>query len=195
MKITFVIGGARSGKSSFALDQASKIEGPRVYIATAEALDEEMKARIEKHKVERGSEWDTYEEPLNLTDALLNSKDKYKVAVVDCLTIWLSNLMIRTQNTESRTQITDHRSQTKEETIQEFIDTLLKLKPSSVCSLGSGPCVLYIVSNEVGMGIVPENRLARLFRDLAGDLNQKVAAVSDEVYLVTAGIPMKIKSA
>jgi len=186
MKITFVIGGARSGKSSFALNQASKIEGPRVYIATAEALDEEMKARIEKHRVERGSGWDTHEEPLNLSDALMKTKDKYKVAVVDCLTIWLSNLMMRTQNIEPR-------SRAREETMQDFTDMLLKLKHSSVCSPGSGLCVLYIVTNEVGMGIVPENSLARLFRDLAGDLNQEVAAVADEVFLVTAGIPLKLK--
>ena len=87
MKITFVIGGARSGKSSFALNQASKIEGPKVYIATAEALDEEMKDRIEKHKVERGREWDTYEEPIKLPDILKNLPGRYGVAVLDCLTI------------------------------------------------------------------------------------------------------------
>ncbi|MBI5664985.1 MAG: bifunctional adenosylcobinamide kinase/adenosylcobinamide-phosphate guanylyltransferase [Nitrospirae bacterium] len=176
MKITFVIGGARSGKSSFALNEASKIEGPKVYIATAEALDEEMKARIEKHKVERGSEWDTYEEPLALADALMKTKAKYKVAVVDCLTIWLSNLLVRSQiGTPDR--------QAVEEAVMDFINVLK----------GDDDLDLFIVSNEVGMGIVPENSLARLFRDLAGDLNQKVAMIADEVYLVTAGIPVKIK--
>jgi adenosylcobinamide kinase/adenosylcobinamide-phosphate guanylyltransferase len=186
MRITFVIGGARSGKSSFALKEASGIKGPKAYIATAEALDEEMRERIEKHRVERSNEWDTFEEPVRLPEVLKNLTGKYSVAVLDCLTIWLSNLMIRSQNTE-------HRTQTKEETIQEFTDTLLKLKLSSVCSPGSGLCVLYIVSNEVGKGIVPENKLSRQFRDLAGALNQKVAEIADEVYLVTAGIPMKIK--
>lgn len=178
MKLTFIIGGARSGKSLFALNQASKIEGPKVYIATAEALDEEMKARIEKHKVERGSEWDTYEEPLDLSDALMKAPDKHKVVVIDCLTIWLSNLLVRSQlGTPDR--------QTVEDAVLDFIKVLK----------GNGNLNLFVVSNEVGMGIVPENSLGRLFRDLAGDLNQKVAAVAAEVFLVTAGIPIKIKSA
>lgn len=176
MKITFVIGGARSGKSSFALNKASKIEGPRVYIATAEALDEEMKARIEKHKFERGSEWDTYEEPIRLPDILKDLNGRYSVAVIDCLTIWLSNLLVRSEIASPDRQAVD-------EAVLDLIDVLK----------GDGNLNLFIVSNEVGMGIVPENRLARLFRDLAGDLNQKIAAVADEVYLVTSGIPLKIK--
>jgi adenosylcobinamide kinase/adenosylcobinamide-phosphate guanylyltransferase len=176
MKITFVIGGARSGKSSFALNQASKVEGPKVYIATAEALDEEMKARIEKHRVERGSEWDTYEEPIRLPDVLKNLTGRYSVAVLDCLTIWLSNLLVRSQ-------IASPDRQAVNEAVMDLIDVLK----------GDGKLNLFIVSNEVGMGIVPENSLARLFRDLAGDLNQKVASVADEVYLVTAGIPIRIK--
>jgi len=193
MKITFVIGGARSGKSSFALREASKITGPKAFIATAEALDDEMKDRIDKHRIERGGDWSSYEEPIRITGILSEVKDRYPVIVLDCLTIWLSNLMIRTQNSERRQQSTDNRAQTTEEIIQKFIDTLLKHKHSSVCSLGSGFCALYIVSNEVGLGIVPENKLSRQFRDLAGALNQKVAEIADEVYLVAAGIPMKIK--
>lgn len=186
MKIVFVIGGARSGKSSFALQQASQNEGGRVYIATAEARDDEMRERIERHREERGSEWDTIEEPLKLPDVLNNIKDKYNTILIDCLTLWLSNVLIRTQNTE-------HRTQTTEEEIEGLINFLKGIKNSSVCSPGSGLCVLYIVSNEVGMGIVPENELARQFRDLAGALNQRIAAIADEVYLVTAGIPLKIR--
>ncbi len=176
MKITFITGGARSGKSSFALKEALKIEGQKAYIATAEALDDEMKERIDKHKIERGNEWDTYEEPLKLSGILSGIKDKYTVAVLDCLTIWLSNLLVRTR-------IKEPEQQTIKETVRGFTGTLKDL----------GGLHLFIVSNEVGMGIVPENRLARLFRDLAGNLNQEIAEIADEVYIVFAGMPLKIK--
>lgn len=186
-KIIFIIGGARSGKSSFALKEASTIPGKKAYIATAEALDSEMKVRIERHKKDRGNNWDTYEEPLKIIDILSDIKTKYDVVVIDCLTLWLSNLVIRTQNTEIRTQII-------EDNIKEFLDALSRFKDSSVWALGSGVCSLYVISNEVGMGIVPDNEMAREFRDMTGVLNQKIAEMADEVYLVTAGIPVKIKS-
>jgi len=173
MKITFVIGGARCGKSSFALKKASKIQGQKVYMATAEALDEEMKERIAKHKKERKADWDTYEEPLRIADALSDLKSRYSVVIIDCLTIWLSNL------------ICNNLACNKE--IDDLINVLLNSK------LKTQNSKLFLVSNEVGMGIVPENELARRFRDMAGFLNQKVAEAADEVYLVTAGIPLKIK--
>jgi adenosylcobinamide kinase/adenosylcobinamide-phosphate guanylyltransferase len=176
MKNIFVIGGARSGKSSFALKEASKIKGQKAYIATAEALDEEMKERIEKHKTERGNEWDTFEETMNIPDLLSNLKNKYSVILIDCLTLWLSNIFMRTQGAEDRTQTVD-------KTIKDFINGLS----------GFNDLSLYIVSNEVGTGIVPVNKLARQFRDRAGFLNQKVAEIADEVYLITAGIPLQIK--
>jgi adenosylcobinamide kinase/adenosylcobinamide-phosphate guanylyltransferase len=184
MKITFITGGARSGKSSFALHKASQIEGKKAFVATAEALDDEMKKRIENHKIERGSEWNTHEEPIKIAGGLSDIKDTCNAIVLDCLTIWLSNLLVRNEMAEPFKQTTG-------ESIQEFIDTLRQmhnetLNPKS----GKG---LFIISNEVGMGIVPENKLARRFRDLAGTLNQKVAEIADEVYLVTAGIPVKIK--
>jgi len=193
VKIIFVIGGARSGKSSFALNKAAEIEGPRAYIATGEALDDEMKERIQKHKDDRGMEWSTYEEPVRLTETLLSSHGKYNVIVIDCLTLWLSNVMIRTKNTDNRKQTADRRQEVIYENMKEFVHTLDQIKNSSVSSLKSGFCNLYIVSNEVGMGIVPENPLAREFRDLAGFLNQRVAEAADEVYMVTVGIPIKIK--
>ncbi|MBI4684410.1 MAG: bifunctional adenosylcobinamide kinase/adenosylcobinamide-phosphate guanylyltransferase [Nitrospirae bacterium] len=168
-KIVFVTGGARSGKSFFTMSEALKIKGRKAYIATAEALDAEMKERIEKHKKDRGDEWDTYEEPLDISDAINKIKDKYSVILVDCLTLWLSNLLINDKVVEKE--------------ISRFLD-----------SLSSTSCTLYIVSNEVGMGIVPENELARRFRDLAGMLNQKAAEIADDVYMVVAGIPLKIKS-
>lgn len=176
MKITFVIGGARSGKSSFALKKASAAQGQKLFIATAEALDDEMKERIRKHRIERDSEWDTCEEPLNIPDVLLKTKDKYRAAVLDCLTIWLSNLL-------AREQIAGPPHETAQEALRKFLDTLRNF----------GGLELFIVSNEVGLGIVPDNKLARQFRDMAGELNQKVAGLADEVYLVTAGISVKIK--
>ena len=173
MKITFVIGGARSGKSSFALKEASKIQGQKAYMATAEALDEEMKERIAKHKRERNADWDTYEEPVRVADALSDLKSRYSVVIIDCLTIWLSNL------------ICNNLACNKE------IDDLINVLQNS--KLKTQNSKLFLVSNEVGMGIVPENELARRFRDMAGFLNQKVAEAADEVYLVTSGIPLKIK--
>ena len=184
VKIIFVIGGARSGKSSFVLNEVSTLEGTRAYIATGEALDEEMHDRISKHKDDRGPEWSTYEEPVDVAEVLTDIKDKYRVVVIDCLTLWLSNVMMRLKNKEQRTKTT-------EKSVEEFINELKSLKNSSHVTHHASR--LFIVSNELGMGIVPENEMAREFRDLAGFLNQKVAAIADEVYMVTAGIPVKIK--
>lgn len=197
MKIVFIIGGARSGKSSFAMKEAEKTAGRKAYIATAQAFDNEMKERIKKHKMERGADWDTFEEPEKIVDALLNLAGRYQIILLDCLTLWLSNLLPGTQSTEHRTQTEDkvknkeQRQELVEGSVQELVDSLKHLQ--KVCAPGSEFCVLFVVSNEVGMGIVPENELARRFRDLAGMLNQKVAEIADEVYLVTAGIPVKIK--
>jgi len=182
--IVFITGGARSGKSSFALMKAGRIKGRRAFIATAQALDEEMRQRIERHKRQRGAGWDTYEEPLRITDTLKAIKDKYSVIVIDCLTLWLSNVLDRTQNTE-------HRIQMIENDIQEFIGELKTFKDASRITYHASR--LFIVSNEVGMGIVPDNEMARQFRDLAGYLNQKVAEMAGEVYLIVSGIPVRIK--
>jgi adenosylcobinamide kinase/adenosylcobinamide-phosphate guanylyltransferase len=192
-KIIFVTGGARSGKSSFALNEALKIEGRKAYIATAEALDDEMKKRIEKHRKERGSDWDTYEEPLKVSAVLSKINNKYKAIVLDCLTLWLSNILLRQQNADDSRlrRPAEAGRQTIEKNIKKFVDELMSFKNSSHVTRHASR--LFIVSNEVGMGIVPDNELARKFRDLAGSLNQKVAGLADEVYLVTAGIPMKIK--
>lgn len=167
-KVIFVTGGARSGKSSFALRQASGIDGRKAHIATATAGDAEMQERIERHRRDRGSAWDTIEEPLRIAAVVRRSANRYEAMVLDCLTLWLSNLM---SNNLSAAEETD-----------TFCSAL------SVLS-----CPLYIVSNEVGMGIVPENAVARQFRDLAGQMNQKIAGIADEAYLVVAGIAMKIK--
>ena len=177
-KIIFIIGGARSGKSSFALKEASTIPGKKAYIATAEALDSEMKVRIERHKKDRGNNWDTYEEPLKIIDILSDIKTKYDVVVIDCLTLWLSNLVSRNSDIIYE--------------IEKFINAL-RITPAY--RTGRHYALrIYIVSNEVGMGIVPDNEMAREFRDMTGVLNQKIAETADEVYLVTAGIPIKIKN-
>lgn len=195
-KIIFITGGARSGKSSFALAEASKVNGKKAYVASAEALDEEMRERVENHKRQRGEEWITYEEPKKISDVIKKIGREYSVIVIDCLTLWLSNIM------HSGLEIAD--------AINTLIDVLGENNPPSPPfskgGLGglsgeieseqagaSHALTLYIVSNEVGMGIVPDNEMARRFRDMAGILNQKVAEVSDEVYIVVAGIPIKVK--
>lgn len=169
-KIVFIIGGSKSGKTGFALAQASSHQGKKAYIATAEALDEEMHERIKRHRSERGVLWDTHEEPLNIADVLREIDGQYRAIVIDCLTLWLSNVM--------------HSSADIEHETEKFIDILRNKKKGSH---------IYIVSNEVGTGIVPGNELAREFRDLAGIMNQQVAKASDEVFMVAAGIPIKIK--
>lgn len=171
-KIVFVLGGARSGKSSYALRQATALPGRKVYVATAQAYDSEMSARIAMHRQERGPDWDTHEEPVRLGEAVQKVCADYDVIIIDCLTIWLSNLMCGTDGAG-------------EEEKEMFLASLNGAKEK-------GPN-LFVVSNEVGMGIVPENDLARRFRDMAGRLNQQVAQVADEVFLVVAGIPVRIK--
>lgn len=168
-KIIFVIGGAKSGKSSFALAKAESFPGKKAYIATAEPLDDEMKERIEKHRSRRGRDWETFEEPVNIGGVLKDLGSDYNAVIIDCLTLWLSNLLLGSEDVEGE--------------INAFVSSLKD------CDLKA----VFIVSNEVGMGIVPDNALSRTFRDFAGSLNQKMAGIADEVYLVIAGIPIRIK--
>jgi adenosylcobinamide kinase/adenosylcobinamide-phosphate guanylyltransferase len=167
--ITFILGGSRSGKSSFALERASMISGTRAFIATAQAFDDEMKERIERHKLERSPEWITFEEHVALPSLIRSMRSGYDVVLIDCLTLWLSNLMMNNADVEAE--------------IESFLSAAIACHAS-----------LFVVSNEVGMGIVPENALARKFRDFAGTLNRRMADIADEVYLVTAGIATKIKA-
>jgi adenosylcobinamide kinase/adenosylcobinamide-phosphate guanylyltransferase len=170
-RICFITGGARSGKSVYAERLAGDIGGKRAYLATAQALDEEMVGRIEHHRERRGDAWDTFEEPLAVADLIRKLNGRYQVLLLDCLTLWLSNVMARTgSDNDVAARIEDLTS-----AIREF----------------GG--VSFIVSNEVGFGIVPDNPLARRFRDLAGFLNQRIAQTADEAYLMAAGIPVKIK--
>jgi len=169
-RIFFVLGGAKSGKSRFALEKASLHPGRRAYIATAQAFDDEMAERIKKHRCERSSEWETFEEPVDVPALIGKIAGSYDTILIDCLTLWLSNLMLR-----------------NEETVEGYVDDLLSVL------LEREKASFYLVSNEVGTGIVPTNALARRFRDCAGSLNQRAARAADEVYVVTAGIPLKIK--
>jgi len=193
-KIIFILGGARSGKSTYALKEASKFSGKKVYIATAEALDEEMKERIEKHKRERGKDWDAYEEPLKIAEVIKKTEGRYQIIVVDCLTLWLSNVMHAGLNIETEIEhLISSLATIHSSTNQPYFNKTMKLIPTLLKGSGGDYQVIYIVSNEVGMGIVPENEISRRFRDMAGLLNQKIAGVADKVYMVVAGIPIKIK--
>ena len=170
--IVFVIGGCRSGKSAYALQAAEKIPGDRkVFIATCEPQDEEMAKRVAKHRKERSQDWTTVEEPLHLPEATEENSPKADVLLVDCLTLWMSNLLLKTGNEK---QI--------EESITRFLAALEK-----------APNPIVLVSNEVGTGIVPENKLARQYRDLVGSLNQAVAQTADKVVWMVAGIPVVVK--
>jgi adenosylcobinamide kinase/adenosylcobinamide-phosphate guanylyltransferase len=162
-----VTGGARSGKSAYAESRALALPGTPCYIATAEAGDEEMTARIAAHRARRGPPWREIEAPLDLAGALAAS-DGEGPRLVDCLTLWLSNLMFAEQD----------------------LDAAAARLGEAV--RGQQSPVIF-VTNEVGMGIVPENRLARRFRDAAGRLNQCVAQVADEVQLVVSGYPLRVK--
>ena len=165
---TLVLGGARSGKSRFAEKLAAESGLQQIYIATAQTWDDEMRQRVATHVERRGDAWTTVEEPLNLVEALKSSCSPGAFVLVDCLTLWLTNIMLA------------------ERDIAEESAELL-----SVIRGLPGPCAL--VSNEVGYGIVPENALARRFRDEAGLLNQRLAEVCGHVVLVAAGLPLTLK--
>ncbi len=168
MRTTLILGGVRSGKSAYALAEGGRLEGAKAFVATAEALDDEMVLRVERHKKERGPAWDTFEEPLGIARLLDGIAERYSIIVVDCLTLWVSNLMHAGRQLEV-----------------EFA-TLLS-------ALGRGSGQVYLVSNEVGMGIVPDSPLARDYRDALGTLNRMIAQGADRVVLMVAGIPMDVK--
>ncbi len=174
-ELTFILGGARSGKSSFALAEASKAAGGKMkkaFIATMEPGDDELRARISAHRMERGPEWETFEEPLRLPALLDRISGRFDVILLDCLTLWLSNLML----SNGGGSVGDAPG--------ELAEALKR---------ASGSCPVFTVSNEVGMGIVPDTGLGRAFRDEAGRLNRLVAAAADRVFLVVAGLPQRIK--
>lgn len=170
-KITFILGGARSGKSSYALEIAKKRHKKVAFIATCEPLDKEMEKRIAAHKNLRPKKWQTFEESKEITSALEKIGNNFEYILIDCLTLFISNLILAsyTQNLI-------------EDKINKMLATLRKMKGRAI-----------IVSNEVGLGIVPQNKLARNFRDTAGKINQIIAKEADEVFFMVSGIPWKIK--
>ncbi|WP_312419402.1 bifunctional adenosylcobinamide kinase/adenosylcobinamide-phosphate guanylyltransferase [Shinella sp.] len=163
-----VLGGARSGKSAFAERLVVETGLSRHYIATGRAWDDEMRERIARHREDRGDGWETHEEPLALAVRIADVARADRAVLVDCLTLWLTNLMLE-----------------ERDIAEEFAGLLSAIK--------GAPGRLIFVSNEVGLGIVPENRMARDFRDHAGRLHQQVAALVPEVYFVAAGLPLKMK--
>lgn len=173
-KVILVTGGARSGKSRFAEGLAGRFEPVRGYVATGQPGDEEMAARIARHRERRGPEWQTLEEPVELTRAVLGADGRYSVLLVDCITLWLSNLLFHPDGGAPQAL----------ERVRQFTEIFGSLKTP-----------LVIVSNEVGMGIVPEHPLARAFRDLAGEANELIAARADEVYVTISGLPLRLKPA
>jgi adenosyl cobinamide kinase/adenosyl cobinamide phosphate guanylyltransferase len=166
--LTLVLGGARSGKSRYAENLIAKLPPPWTYVATAEAGDAEMAARISAHRARRGPDWRTVEAPRDLASAL--SECDAAPVLVDCLTLWLSNLMLANADLDAETA-----------------------RLEDVLAAAKAPVML--VANEVGSGIVPEHALGRRFRDLQGVLNQRMAARADRVILMVAGLPLPVKSA
>ena len=164
--VALVLGGARSGKSRFAESLLAGHAGQRVYLATAQAGDEEMRQRIAEHRKRRGNDWRTIEAPLDIASPIAEASGD--AILIDCLTLWLSNLMAAGLN------------------IDQAVDGLCK-------ALGKARAPIVLVSNETGLGIVPDNALAREFRDHAGRLNQSVAAIADRVFFVAAGLPLTLK--
>jgi len=166
-----VLGGCRSGKSSHALQLAESMGQGRIFVATCVPRDEEMQARVKRHQQERDATWTTLEVPVDLAGAIRKHSPAAEVMLVDCLTLWLSNLLMQDPDVDR---------------IRAGIQALAE-------AVQSAPNELVLVSNEVGAGIVPENRLARRYRDLAGWANQAMAAVCDRVVWTVAGIPVTIK--
>lgn len=164
----FVLGGARSGKSLFAETLTLSLAPTSIYLATARIWDDEMRDRIDEHKGRRGDEWLSFEEPIDLVSQLEMLAPQKRPVLVDCLTMWLTNLMLEERDIDAE---------------GDRLANVLKTLPASVV----------FVSNEVGQGIVPDNKMAREFIDHAGLLHQKISQAVNEVYFITAGLPSKIK--
>jgi len=171
-ELVLVLGGARSGKSSWALSYTEEHYCSYLFLATAQVHDKEMAERVKLHKESRGPNWNLMEEPLEISDALQTKCHDLEAVLIDCLTIWLSNVLLK----RGEKQIGLYQ--------ERFLKTLNERKQAIV-----------VVSNEVGTGIVPEYAMGRRFRDLAGQLNQNMAAMADKVIFMIAGIPMYLKGA
>jgi adenosylcobinamide kinase / adenosylcobinamide-phosphate guanylyltransferase len=173
--LILVTGGCRSGKSGYAMERALALPGPWTFLATAQAFDEEMRVRIERHRRGRPPQWGLVEEPLAVADALSTALGQARTVIVDCVTLWISNLVCTSESFDEG------------EASNRARDLAARAHATSAAVI--------VVTNEVGSGIVPENALARRFRDCAGRANQAIAREADEVVLLTSGIPLVIKPA
>lgn len=181
-RIALITGGARSGKSRYAQEQAgilAQSPGRVLFIATAEASDEEMQDRITRHQQDRPAAWDLREAPLGAAQVLAESHGDYEVILLDCLTLFVSNILFATRDLSPAE-------------VEARVDSEI----AALCQAArSGPAAVILVTNEVGMGVHPMTPLARLFVDLAGRANQRVAAAADEVTLMVCGLPWRVKGA
>ncbi|MEJ2670610.1 MAG: bifunctional adenosylcobinamide kinase/adenosylcobinamide-phosphate guanylyltransferase [Deltaproteobacteria bacterium] len=171
-RVALILGGARSGKSRYGLELAARCPAPRLFVATCEPRDAEMEARIAAHQRQRGSDWLTQEVPLELAATLAATQDHYGVILVDCLTMWLANLLLQEAAPPGRIQ----------SACEDLVNSLRQTTTPTI-----------LISNEVGWGIVPDNAVSRKFRDQAGWLHQRLAQVAELVVLVVAGIPLPVK--
>ena len=171
--LILVTGGSRSGKSGFALETAGRFAPPRLFLATAQAFDEEMRQRIEAHRKSRPPGWALAEEPLAVPETLSRALATAGTVIVDCITLWVSNMILADEAMEERQ-------------VGERAESLARISAET-------PAAVIVVTNEVGSGVVPDNPLARRFRDCAGRANQVLAAAAREVYLMVSGIPVAIK--
>jgi len=179
-QLTLILGGARSGKSTFAENKAKKLGGRVVYIATAEAKDEEMAARIENHKQERPSHWQTLEIPLNIGQTWQQQQIEADIVLLDCLTLLVTNVLMAVN--PDLDVIDEEASNTAVLTEIEALKT----------AVAAGSAHWLIVSNEVGLGLVPPYPLGRIYRDTLGRANQHIARAADNVYFMLAGMPMRL---
>ncbi len=174
-KCILVLGGARSGKSQFAQELAGKLGRKVLFVATGEARDEEMRARITQHQKDRPKSWRTLEAPTKLDKQIEEKTGAAQVVIIDCLTLLISNLMGDDPDYAKAEESIVYE-------IKQLVACMDKLNPTFI-----------VVSNEVGLGLVPENKVGRTYRDLMGKVNQLIAQYADEVYLMVAGIPVKVK--
>jgi adenosylcobinamide kinase/adenosylcobinamide-phosphate guanylyltransferase len=175
MKMVLILGGARSGKSRYAQELAAGLSDKVLFVATAEAKDEDMRFRIAAHRKSRPASWDTIEAPLDVSWSINQYAGEAQVVIIDCITMLVSNILLR-----------DNGEKVAEELVAEEIEALVtcikKLTP-----------IFILVSNEVGLGLVPDNQLGRVYRDCLGKVNQTLAGSADEVYFMAAGIPVRLK--